>query len=142
MDAIAGLDEAGFRARPDSASWTAAEVLAHLFDTERTLRGHAQAAIGQRDHVVTQTPGDEREEPARSAQRMAVPQLVHGLLAERRETERALAGLSEGDLGRRVRYEALGEITVGALFRHLSGHESEHANQIRELRQAIAARTT
>jgi len=142
MDAIAGLDEAGFRTRPDSAAWTAAEVLAHLLDTEQTLRGHAQAAIGQRDYSVSRTADDEREESARSAQRMAVPQLVHGLLAARRDTERTLAGFSEGELRHSLRHEALGEVTVGGLIRHLSDHESEHANQIRELRQALAARTT
>lgn len=73
---------------------------------------------------------------------MAVPQLVHGLLAARRDTQRALVSFTEGDLRHSLQHEALGEITVGGLLRHLADHESEHANQIRELRQAIAAGTT
>lgn len=142
MDAMAGLDEAGFRARPDSAAWTAAEVLAHLLDTERTLRAHAQAALDRRDYVVNVKTNVEHEESARRAQRMAVPQLVHGLLAERRDTHHALAACTEHGLRHRLQHEALGELTIGGLFRHLSEHESAHANQIRELRQATMARDT
>jgi hypothetical protein len=70
---------------------------------------------------------------------MAVPQIIHGLLAERRDTERTLAGMSEEALVRPLQHEALGELTIGGLFGHLSDHESEHAKQIRELREAAAA---
>lgn len=142
MDAIAGLDEAGFRARPESAVWSAADVLAHLLDTEQTIPAHAQAAARERDYVVRLQTDAEHEESARRAQRMAVPQLVHGLLAARRDTQQALAALAQDDLQRPLQHEALGAITVGGLLRHLADHESEHASQIGELREGIAAGVT
>jgi len=141
MDAMAGLDEAGFRTRPDSATWSVAETLAHLLDTERTVRTDAEAAREQHDYFVT-SKTDAEGEAARLAQRMAVPQLVHGLLAERRDTLRLLAGLSGEDLERPLRHEARGELKVGWLFRHLAEHEAEHAAQIRTLRQAASTGNT
>ena len=142
MDAMAGLDEAGFRTRPDSATWSVAEALAHLLDTERTLRTDAEAAREQHDYFVTSKTDAERQEAARLAQRMAVPQLVHGLLAERRDTLRLLAGLSREELERPLRHEARGELKVGWLFRHLAEHEADHAAQIRTLRQAAPTGNT
>lgn len=139
MDAIAGLDEQGFRVRTQSGEWTAAEVLAHLLSTERLFTQRARAALDQVDFVITPRTEDERQEGARMAQRMPVPQIVHGLLAQRRDTLRLLDGLSDEHLARSVRHPRWGEQSVAWLFRRIAEHEAEHAEQVRSLRAQPAA---
>ena len=135
MDAIAGLDEEGFRARPRPGEWTATEVLAHLLADEPKLLAYAQPALGADDIAVEATPDEDREQQARdAAQRLPVPQILHGLLAARRDTMRLLEGLSAGELARPVRHAAHGGTTVGRLFQHMAEHEEAHATQIRTIR--------
>jgi hypothetical protein len=139
MDAIAGLDEAGFRARPAGASWTAAEVLTHLLPTEWLFTERARAGLTMPGYEITSSTDAQRTEHLDLAKRMAVPQIVHGLLAQRRSTRTLLAGLAPDDLARPLRHAWRGEITVGWLFEHIAEHEEEHARQIRELRETMAA---
>ena len=134
MNAIAGLDEPGFRARPVAGEWTAAEVLSHLLSTERIVINRAQAALAQKSDIVIPQTDDERQEGARLAQRLPVPQIVHGLLAQRRDTLRLLDRLSAGELARRFQHQRWGERTVVWLFERAAEHEEEHACQIRTLR--------
>ena len=131
MEAISGLDEEGFRARPQQGGWTAAETLAHLLITERNSTGRARTALAE-DNPQFAWVGDEQlEEQARSAQRMPVPQIVHGLLAQRRDVVTLLEPLSPQQLARPYRQERRGRLTVGWLFQHIAEHEEEHAGQIR-----------
>ncbi|MEX1253751.1 MAG: DinB family protein [Dehalococcoidia bacterium] len=135
MDAIAGLDEEGFRARPTAGEWTAAEVLAHLLADEPGVVASAQAALGGGTITLDATPDDEREQQAKdAAQRMPVPQILHGLLAARRDTVRRVEALSPGQLAGRVRHPARGDTTVSRLFEHIAEHEEDHAAQIRTMR--------
>jgi uncharacterized damage-inducible protein DinB len=135
MDAIAGLDEEGFRARPASGEWTAAEVLAHLLADEPKLLVYAQAALEAGDIAVEATSDEDREKLAKdAAQRVPVPQILHGLLAARRDTLGQLEALSPEQLARPVRQAAHGGTTVGRLFQHIAEHEGAHATQIRTIR--------
>ena len=139
MDAVAGLDDEGFRGRSGTSGWTAAEILAHLLDMERVLMIWAHEAIGADDAVVAPIGDDERFEQAALALRMAVPQLIHGLLARRRDTARFLARLSDLELARPLSHPDWGSLTVGMLFQRIAGHEEAHASQIKALRvEAIA----
>lgn len=138
-DAVAGLDEEGFRGRPDAGGWTVAEVLAHLLEMERVLMSWAHEAISADDVVVTPVSDDERREQARSARRMAVPQLIHGLLARRRDTARFLEGLSEPELARPLLHPDWGSLSVAMLFQRSVEHEEAHANQIKALRVEVEA---
>ena len=131
MDAITGLDEAGFRARPQQGGWTAAETLAHLLITERNSAGRARAALAQENPQFAWVSDQQLEEEARSARRMPVPQIVHGLLAQRRDVLALLQPLSPQELARPYRQERRGQLTVGWLFQRIAGHEEEHAEQIR-----------
>ena len=140
MDAIAGLDEEGFRSRPRSGEWTAAAVLSHLLATERVILERAQSALTQVGYHVTSQTEEERQEGARLAQRVPVPQIVHGLLAQRRDTLRLLERLSPDELARRFNHQRRGEQSVGGLFQHIAEHEEEHAEQISALRARAAAR--
>ena len=141
MDAIAGLDEEGFRARPGASEWTAAEALAHLLRMEAVLMQRTQAALAEEGFVVTPVSPDERLEQVKLAQRMPVPQLLHGLLAQRRDTLRLLDGLSQTQLTKTFHHPRWGERTITWLFQHTAEHEEEHAAQIRALRVQKAATT-
>ena len=138
MDAIAGLDEEGFRARPPQGGWTAAETLAHLLITERINTDRARAALTQDEPVFAAINDEQRREQARSAQRMPVPQIVHGLLAQRRDVVSLLAPLSPQQLARTSSQEGRGPRTVAQLFAHIAGHEEEHAEQVRASRAVQA----
>jgi len=140
MDAIAGLDEAGLRARRFEGTWTAAEILAHLLANERRLTEIARLALAE-ERPSVQSRGDaQREAEAKSAQRMAVPQILHGLVAQHREAMGLLA-LDASHLARTAVHSRFGEVSVAWLLERIADHETEHAAQIRELRRAVAAGT-
>jgi len=136
MEAIAGLDEEGFRARRAAGEWTAAEVLTHLLITEQRSLGRAQTALAQDNPSFPWISDEEVAEETRVAQRLPVPQIVHGLLAQRRDVVRLCESLSPEQLGRRYRHERRVELTVGWLFGRMAEHEIEHAQQIRAAREA------
>ena len=135
MEAIAGLDEEGFRARPAPGEWSPAEVLAHLLLDEAKLLEYAGAAL-QADAAIPFITDEERETHAEdAARRMPVPQIVHGLLARRRDTLALLERLTPEQLDRPVRHPAYGDVRVARLFQHVAEHEEEHAHQIRTVRE-------
>lgn len=138
LGAIVGLDEEGFRARTRSSQWSPAEVLAHLLASERLYVGWAQAALEEDNLVLPPVAQDEQEQQAKLAQQMAVPQILHGLLAQRRDTMQLLMALSSEQLTRTLSYPGRGSFGLGLLFEKAAAHEEEHAAQIRSLRGAGA----
>ncbi len=140
MDAIAGLTEEGFRARPQSGEWTAAEVLAHLVTMERILTDRARRVLTEDNPYVASISNDELQEQARSAQRMPVPQIVHGMLAQRRDVVSLLRPLSPQQLGRPYHHEGRGNLTLGWVFQRIAEHERDHAEQIRAQRAQVVSR--
>jgi hypothetical protein len=90
-----------------------------------------------------QSRGDQAHiDGAKSAQRMPVPQIVHGLLARRRDTLLLLEPLAPEHLARTVRHSRMGEMSVSALMRKVVDHETEHARQITAMREALAETVT
>ncbi len=143
MDAIAGMDEEAFRARRRSGEWNGAEVLAHVLAVETLLAERAENALTREGYVATRATEEELDEQARRmAQRMPVPQILHGLLAQRRDTLRLLGGLSPSDLSRTFQHPRLGEHNVAGIFEHLAEHDREHGEQIAALRREPAPRQT
>jgi uncharacterized damage-inducible protein DinB len=138
MEAISGLDEEGFRARPAPGEWSPAETLAHLLLDETKLLEYARAAAEGDTIAVPRATEDERDRQAREAARMPVPQIIHGLLATRRDTTALLERLTDEQLGTAVQHPAYGEAPLGRLFQHMAEQEEEHANQIRTIRQRTA----
>ncbi len=138
MEAIAGLDEEGFRKRHEQGAWTAAETLAHLLISEQRSLGRAKTALEQDNPSFPWLSDEAVDEEARSAQRMPVPQLVHGLVAQRRDVLRLFESLSADQLARRYMHATRGELTIEWLFGRIAEHEVEHAEQIRAARQADA----
>ena len=131
MAAIAGLDDTAFRTRPISGAWTSAELLADLFSTERRFIDRARAAVEQEHYVVTPVSGEVREEHLGMAKRMPVPQIVHGLLAQRRSTLQWVESLTPDDLQQTLQHPARGEQSVLWQIEHVIEHELEHAREMR-----------
>lgn len=136
MSAISGMDDTSFRARTEPGVWTPAELLAHLFSTERIFIERARQCVEREDYAVTPVSDDVRSEHISMAQRMPVPQLVHGLLAQRRDTIQFVASLSDADLARTLQHPVRGEQTVRWQIEHVIEHEAEHAGEIHTRRQA------
>jgi hypothetical protein len=97
-----------------------------------------QPALEGVDVAVEVTPDEGREKLAKDAAQSAaggpVPQILHGLLAVRRDTLRRIEALPADQLARPVRHAAYGDATVARLFEHIAEHEEEHAAQIRTIR--------
>jgi hypothetical protein len=148
FETIAGVSEEQFKKRPpavgdDGPAWCIAEVLAHLLQQER-LRASRIALALQQDGVSI-TPGTEEEhhEAARAGRASPVPQLIHGLLASRREVERLLDGAAalEGGLARTTTHPRLGAQNVAWILREkVIAHEAEHIAQIEAIKAALAER--
>lgn len=136
MAAITGLDDSALRARTASGVWTPAELLAHLLSTERIFIERARKTAKQSGYVVTPVSEDVREEHLGVAKRMPVPQIVHGLLAQRRDTLQFVESLAPSDLERTLSHPVRGEQTALWQIEHVIEHEQEHAEEIRERRAA------
>src|SRR3954453_8194401 len=103
LAAIAGVSEEQFKRRPAIVSherpWSIAEVLAHLLHLERLRGADVAAALADDGATIEPTSQEEQDKGALVGRMSPVPQLIHGLLASRREIERLLdeaAALPDG----------------------------------------------
>jgi len=138
MSAVAGMSDIALRARPRSGAWTPAELLAHLLSTEGIFINRARKAVQERSYSVTPVSDDVREEHLHMAKRMPVPQIVHGLLAQRRDTMQFIESLSANDLTRTLQHPERGEQTALWQIEHVIEHEFEHAEELHARRETPA----
>ncbi len=132
---ISGLDDSALRARPASGAWTPAELLAHLLSTERIFIDRARRAVEVANYTATPVSNDIREEHLGMAKRMPVPQIVHGLLAQRRDTLHLVESLSAAALARTLSHPVRGRQTVQWQIEHVIEHELEHAAELQVRRE-------
>jgi len=133
---IRGLAEEQFRHAPAGEDWSIAAHLAHLLRIERVFVDRARAALTEDEPATASTRAANDDDPG-LAQRLAVPQIIHGMQAARRELDELLAGCDEQQLERAVRHERLGRMTVAQIAAKMAGHEDEHAAEVARLaRQA------
>jgi hypothetical protein len=136
---IRGLSEEQFRFIPAGETWSIAAHLAHLLRTERLFTERAQQALAQDEPWIESTRIGNDDDPA-LAQRLAVPQIIHGMQAARRDLDRLLARCDEMALDRALRHERIGRMTVRDVAVKMAAHEQEHADAVARLvRQAPAA---
>ncbi|HEX5367818.1 MAG TPA: DinB family protein, partial [Dehalococcoidia bacterium] len=125
--------------------WSIAEVLAHLLQQER-LRAE-RIGVALREDGVGITPSDPEayREGARAGRVAPVPQLIHGLLASRRQIERLLdeAEALQDGLERGVQHPLMGRQTVAWMLREkVIEHEREHVEQIEALKASQAGQNS
>jgi len=137
FSAMTGLTEEQFRFAPEPSAWTIAVHLAHLLRCERMLVERCRAALDQEEPRIASTGVTNDDDPA-LAQRLAVPQVIHGLQASRRDAEHILDS-GEAAFARAIIHERLGRTTIGAMLTKMAAHEAEHASEVESLaRQARA----
>src|SRR4051812_3464180 len=86
LESIRGLTEEQFRCVAGDDGWNIATHLAHLLRCERMLAGRARRAIDEDAPLVQSTGINNNDDPG-LAQHLAVPQMIHGMQAARREVE-------------------------------------------------------
>lgn len=133
FDSLRGLSEEQFRYEDDGA-WSIAAHLAHLLRCERLWAERARRALDEDEPFVHSTGTVNEDDPALAAH-MAVPQILHGMVAARRDIEGVL---DEGERGleRAIRHERLGRMTVRDMLVKVAGHEPEHAADVARLAKA------
>ena len=141
---ISGVSEEQFKRRHSqddapAGAWSIAEVLAHLLYSERLYAGRIKLALEQDGSPVTPTEAGAADAAARAGRASPVPQLIHGLLASRREIERLLdeSKSAEDGLARAVAHPVHGRQTVGWMLRKVVDHEMEHVDQIESIRALL-----
>ncbi len=136
---IRGLSEEQFRHVPSGEEWSIATHLAHLLRIERVYADRAQAALREDEPFVASTRV-HNDDDAGLAQKLAVPQMIHGLLNTRRDLEAVLDEGGEAGLARAIRHETIGAMTIEAIAVKMAEHEREHAQEIAQLvKQAPAS---
>ena len=138
---VAGVGEEQFKRRPSveaeatAGEWSIAEVLAHLLASEQRTGARVEALLAGRpaEDAALALNEEERTAEARLGRTVPVPQIIHGLLAARRQLERALTESGEG----------VPEAIEHLVREDVIEHEAAHAAQIEAVRAALgAARTT
>ena len=145
MRAIQGVSEEQFKRRPaapegEPPAWSVAEVLAHLLSQEPLRAERIAVALLQDGTRIRPSLPEVHEQAARAGRVAAVPQLIHGLLAARRQTEKLLGAIEadERGLDRAVVHPENGRQTVRWLLAEkIIAHEREHVAQIETLRSAM-----
>ncbi len=149
---IRGLSEEQFRFAPAlpgepsaDEQWDVAAHLAHLLRIERVFAERGAAALREDEPFCPSTAVVNDDDPA-LAQHLAVPQIIHGMQAARRDLEALLDGGDApggGDamLTRAIVHETRGRMTVEEIVKKMADHERKHIESIAVLaRQALNAR--
>jgi uncharacterized damage-inducible protein DinB len=144
LASISGVTEDQFKERPaptsgDPAPWSIAEVLAHMLWIELLWAGR-MALVFKDGASITPSEPEAHLREAAAGRRAPVPQLIHGLVAARRQVERGFAGLDDEALARDVWHPRLQErLSLAWMVTKIIGHENEHTDQIEEIRTRIGA---
>jgi hypothetical protein len=135
---LAGLSEEQFRYAAQDGGWPIVAHLAHVLRIERLFVDRIRLAIEEDEPAVVSTGATNEDDPG-LAQRHAVPQIIHGLQASRRDLMQILGACGEMDMRRAIRHERIGRVTVEQMAEKMRDHDAEHAETI--LAVAEAART-
>ena len=126
------LTEEQFRHVAAPGAWSIATHLAHLLRSERLAVERLTRALREEEPAVASS-GITNDDDDALSRRLAVPQIIHGMQAERRALERILDGAGGATLDRAIVHERDGRVTVRALIAKVARHEDEHADDVARL---------
>lgn len=132
FDTIRGLNEEQFRHIPAGEEWSIATHLAHILRLDRELAAATRAVLAGEAAVMPHIAGDNPRD-VDVASRMAIPQIVHGLLNARRELDELLVSLGDDGLDREIRHEKMPPTSVQTLVGMLAEHDEAHNREIARL---------
>lgn len=122
----ASVPDAVLRRRPQSAEWSAYEVLHHLLDVERlVLPARIRAIVGGATTIVNVDQNAVAWDETRPAAR-----IVADFAGLRAETMVLIAGLTPVDLGRTASHSAYGLVSLGQMLHYYPAHDLTHLIQI------------
>ena len=149
LRAISQVTEEQFKRRPpatsdDPSPWCIAEVLSHLLWTDNLWLKRIQLALDEEKATLTPSPPEAHDASIRAGRSSPVPQIIHGLIAARRQADRLLEraeSLGETSLTRTAWHPRLEQdLSVEWMVREkLHAHEMEHSGQIERLRVLVGA---
>lgn len=133
------MDDAQLRWRPAPGSWSALEVLCHLYDEEREdFRVRLDYTLHRPDDPIPQID-PQGWVSARDYQSRDPGAMLEGWLAERRTAIEWLRSLGSPDWGRRCTSPHLSELCAGDFLAAWAGHDLLHLRQLAEIQWAYQA---
>ncbi len=128
------LTEEQFRHVPQDGGWPVAAHLAHVLRVERLFVERMRLALAEDESFVASTGVTNEDDPG-LAQHYAVPQIVHGLQASRRDLLHVLDPCDDVRMSRAIRHERFGRMTVQQMAEKMRHHDAEHADMIENVAQ-------
>lgn len=118
----------------DGAEWTVHEVLAHIVDSEDSLRRFFEHIVAQGSGVAEDFDIDRYNANAVEKLRQTPRQELLAMFGERRANMVSFVrGLTEADLQREGRHPFLGQATLDEMLRLFYLHVNLHVRDIRNL---------
>lgn len=126
------------RVRPAPGKWSAAEILAHLAETEMVLGFRVRLILGQ-DGVPIQAFDQDAWAAFSHYDQIPAAESLEQLTVLRRANLRLLRSLSAEQLQQAGLHTERGRETVAHVVRMWAGHDLNHRSQLEKLLQKSAA---
>ena len=138
---VRSIDPSLSQLRPTPTSWSVTEIIGHLGDAERVMRGRIHQ-ICTSDHPVIE-PFDQDAAVSQNGYRTTdFHTLLDALCAERTTTMAYLDGLAESAFSRTGWHQDVGLLRVDMMIEYLAKHDYEHYRHIHQILRLIEADTT
>jgi hypothetical protein len=144
LEAIRGVTEEQFKRRPIEGGRSIAELLALQLVSEKLRAERIRQALAADGATVELSDPEAQAQQARAGRVAPVPQLIHGLLAARRQLERLLddAEAIDGGLERFVLHPREGRQSIGfILTEQVAARELAFVADIETLKALVVADT-
>ena len=111
--------------QPAAGEWSALECLQHLIDTEHIFPFRVRCLLAGEDFPAFDPDQQGTKAPSDQSPGDIAREFAH----MRAESLALLAGVTEADLDRRARHQALGQVTMGEMLHEWAGHDLMHTVQ-------------
>ncbi|MSQ11063.1 MAG: DinB family protein [Dehalococcoidia bacterium] len=138
LEACLGFTDAAIRQRPSADDWSVLEVLAHLPDASRGWLDSVERMRSEANPTLARFDDDAWKATHAGVNAWPAERVFAELQAVHAETLACVERLTDGDL-LRPGLGARGLVTVRELIGRYAGHDTNHANQVREIRKALGA---
>lgn len=135
---VQGQPDARLRQKPAPGKWSAAEILAHLADTEMVLGFRMRLILGQ-DGVPVQAFDQDVWAAFTHYDQIPAAESLEQIQVLRRANLRLLRSLSPEQLQQAGMHTERGRETVAHLVRMWAGHDLNHRAQVEKILQKSAA---
>ncbi len=136
---VEGLSEEALRFRPGEREWSIKEVCGHLLDNDEVWHRRLQMAVTQENPFLASF-----DQEALVRERVYQEQDIRTILARlsdvRERTTDLLAGLAQWKWARPANHWERGRMSIRQMVEFELGHDREHLEQIRRLREQAAGR--